>query len=107
MKLLFVIIQKEDTKPLTDALIDNEFHVTRISSTGGFLSGGNTTLMIGLEAERLQQCLDIIKEKSSRRRTVSVPVSTQQHVMGTPVAPFSVTVGGATVFVVDAESYKF
>lgn len=107
MKLLFVIIQKEDVKPLTDELIDNDFHFTRISSAGGFLSGGNTTLMIGLEEERLQKCLDIIKERSSRRRTVSVPVTMQPRAMDAAYAPFSVTVGGATVFVVDAESYKF
>ena len=50
MKLLFAIIQKEDTKPLTRALIEHEISVTRIASTGGVLSGGNTTLMIGVEA---------------------------------------------------------
>lgn len=108
MKLLFVIIQKEDTKPLTDELIDNDFSVTRISSTGGFLSGGNTTLMIGLEPERIDRCLEIIKEKSSRRRSITVPVTMQPRAMDATATPFSVTVGGATVFVIDAESfYKF
>ena len=108
MKLLFVIIQKEDTKTLTDALIDNDFSITRISSTGGFLSGGNTTLMLGMEPERVERCLELIKEKSSRRRTVTAPVNLQPRSMDATAAPFTVTVGGATVFVVDAEAfYKF
>ena len=46
--------RKEDTKPLTRALIEHEISVTRIASTGGFLSGGNTTLMI--EAWRRTGC---------------------------------------------------
>ena len=36
MKLVFAIVQKEDTKPLIRALIEHEISVTRISSVGGF-----------------------------------------------------------------------
>ena len=79
MKLVFAIVQKEDTKPLIRALIEHEISVTRISSVGGFLSGGNTTLMIGVEADRLQTALDVIREKSSRRHSVTVPSTGIAH----------------------------
>ena len=57
MKLLFAIVQNDDQKSLTYALIEKNISVTRIASTGGFLRGGNSTLMIGVEADRLEETL--------------------------------------------------
>ena len=109
MKLLFAIIQNDDAKPLTRELVEHNIRVTRISSSGGFLSGGNQTLMIGVEKDRLQDALDIIKSKSHRRETI-LPASMPHlgHIMDTATMPLTVTIGGAVVFVVDAESfYRF
>ena len=66
MKLLFAIVQNDDQKSLTYALIEQNISVTRIASTGGFLRGGNSTLMIGVEPERLDETLSIINELRSR-----------------------------------------
>ena len=104
MKLLFAIIQDDDVRPLTRALVEKEISVTRISTTGGFLRGGNSTLMIGVEKDRLQDALDIIKAKS-RRKTVTlsptgVPGGSDNHSLSMPVV-----IGGATVFVVDVEAF--
>ncbi len=108
MKLLFVIVQDDDKRALTRALIEHEISVTHIASTGGFLRGGNTTLMIGVEEDRLQGALDIIKAKSSKRQVVTVPASGIPHNVDSVAMPMTVTVGGATVFVLDAEGfYKF
>lgn len=49
MKLIFAIVQNDDSKRLVKALVQHNISVTRISTTGGFLHGGNTTLMIGVE----------------------------------------------------------
>lgn len=65
--------------------------MTRISSVGGFLSGGNTTLMIGVETDRLQTALDVIREKSSRRHSVTVPSAGIPHPMETVAMPIQVT----------------
>ena len=46
MKLIFAIVQNDDSKRLIRALVQHRISVTRISTTGGFLHGGNTTLMI-------------------------------------------------------------
>jgi uncharacterized protein YaaQ len=83
MKMMIVIINDRDAESVMQALVDQEFRATRISSTGVFLRRGNTTLMIGLEEEKVDEALEIIKEHSSqpeevdqRRATVFVlPVS--------------------------------
>ena len=105
MKLVFAIVQKEDTKPLIRALIEHEISVTRISSVGGFLSGGNTTLMIGVEADRLQTALDVIREKSSRRHSVTVPSTGIAHPIEAAAIPLQITIGGATVFIVNVDEF--
>jgi len=109
MKLLFAFVQNDDVKPLTRALIKSDIYVTRISSSGGFLSGGNSTLMIGVEPSQLEDTLEIIK-KHSHRRSTAIAASVMPAVQGTDVTlpPINISIGGATVFVVDAEEfYKF
>jgi uncharacterized protein YaaQ len=105
MKLLFAFVQNEDVKSLTRALIKCDINVTRISSSGGFLSSGNSTLLIGVEKDQLDDTLEIIKKHSHKRGTAmaSQTISSIQGVAA-PL-PISVTIGGATVFVVDAESF--
>jgi len=108
MKLLFAIVQNDDAKGLVNALIEHEISVTRISSSGGFLRGGNTTLMIGVEKERVEETLAIIRSRSSRREKLTAPAPAMPSTnMETQYTPVRVPVGGATVFVVDAENcYK-
>ncbi len=79
MKLMIVILNDTDAEAALRALIEREFRVTRIASTGGFLRRGNTTLMIGTEEERVDDALDVIREASAtperaggRRATVFV-----------------------------------
>jgi uncharacterized protein YaaQ len=108
MKLLFAIVQNDDQKSLTNALVEANISVTRIASTGGFLRGGNTTLMIGAEEERIEEALEVIRAHSSRRHAVTVPASGIPHNIDSVAMPMTVTVGGATVFVLDvAQAYKF
>ncbi len=62
-KLIIAIIFNADAvEPLSQALIDKNYSVTKISSTGGFLRRQTTTLMIGVEEERLEGAMTIIRE---------------------------------------------
>lgn len=61
MKMMLVIVRNEDRDAVLDALIKAEFRATYIASTGGFLRRGNTTLLIGTEAERVDQAMEIIR----------------------------------------------
>ncbi len=62
MKLMLVIIRDTDTDTVSQALVSKGFRVTRVASTGGFLRRGSTTLMIGMENERVDQAIELIKE---------------------------------------------
>jgi uncharacterized protein YaaQ len=49
MKMIIVIVRDHDADPVTQALTNEDFRVTRIASTGGFLRSGVATLLIGVE----------------------------------------------------------
>ena len=62
MKLIIAIIRDELSDPIVECLIEDEFRVTQISSTGGILRRGTTTLMIGVEDEKVDQAIKLIRE---------------------------------------------
>ncbi len=61
MKLIVAIIKDRDALNVSDALVEREFRVTRIASTGGFLRHGNVTLLVGVEAEAVDEVFGIIE----------------------------------------------
>ena len=65
MKMMLVIVRNEDRDAVLDALVKAEFRVTYIASTGGFLRRGNTTLLIGLEAEDIDRAMETIRNACS------------------------------------------
>lgn len=62
MKLIVAILRDEDSEPVSQALISEGFRVTRIASTGGFLRRGSTTMMIGVEAGKVDEAIEIVRE---------------------------------------------
>ena len=103
MKLIFAIVNKDDSNHVQTALTSDGFSVTKLATTGGFLMAGNTTFLIGVDDSRVDQALAII-EKHSKKRTQMVPTAN----FGTTYTPMpvEVTVGGATVFVTSVERYE-
>ena len=100
MKLIIAIIQDEDASEVISHLNEAKFQVTRLSTKGGFLRAGNTTIMTGVEDEKVEGALKIIEENSKAR--------TQYAMHGLILAPIEVKVGGATVFVLDvAQFHKY
>ncbi len=59
--MIIAIVRDRDTNPVSTALTSAEFRVTHIASTGGFLRRGNSTLFIGLDDEKVDQALEIIR----------------------------------------------
>jgi uncharacterized protein YaaQ len=62
MKLIIAIVRDDDSENVSTALIEGDFRVTRIASTGGFLRRGMTTLIIGVEDERVDEAIQIVGE---------------------------------------------
>jgi uncharacterized protein YaaQ len=63
MKLIITILRDEDSEPVTHALVEAGFRVTRIASTGGFLRRGSTTLIIGVEEDMVDQAFEIVRQR--------------------------------------------
>lgn len=60
MKLIIAIIRDEECEKVLQSLLQEEFRVTRIASTGGFLRRGKTTLMIGIDDEKVERAIQIV-----------------------------------------------
>jgi uncharacterized protein YaaQ len=78
MKLMFVIIRDKDDANVVQALVENNYRVTRVASTGGFMRHGNVTLMIGTEEDKVQTVIELLRkvccppEDSPHRATIFV-----------------------------------
>lgn len=64
-RLIVAIIRDTDGDEVLKALIDANYRVTRIASTGGFLRRGNATLLIGVEKEHVESAIGLIRENSA------------------------------------------
>ena len=105
MKLILAIISTDDTKACISALNKASYHVTRLATTGGFLSSGNTTLLIGCEDREVEKAIEIIGSESQRRKE-AVPTTMTTDVSSLVSYPIEVEVGGATVVVLNVEEFK-
>lgn len=107
MKLVYAIVHDEDGYKVMDELNKNGFSVTKLCSSGGFLKAGNTTLLAGVEEDKVDSVISIIEKKSKRRKQVINP-SMSPNGMGGLGMPFpvEVVVGGATVFVINVERFE-
>ena len=103
MKLITAVISKKDSDSVCQALTEGGFYFTKMVSSGGFLRSGNTTLLIGTEAEQVKPAISIIREHCSRRtESVSAPIAAT----AAPGSMSQVVVGGATVFVTAVEEFE-
>ena len=108
MKLIIAIVQDEDASRLVNQLMKSGYGVTKLATTGGFLRAGNTTLLIGVDDEKLHCVMEIIEQVCKSRKQITAAPSSMGSMGGMPGAasyPVEVTVGGATVFVMSVEQF--
>lgn len=65
MKMIIAIVKDSDNEPVSEALTGSGFRVTRIASTGGFLRRGSSTLMIGIENEKVDEAIAVIRQSAT------------------------------------------
>ncbi|NLV76926.1 MAG: hypothetical protein GX023_08095 [Tissierellia bacterium] len=92
MKLIIAIVQDEFSNKVIKALMNNKYRTTKLSSTGGFLKSGNTTLLIGVEDGEVDKVIDIIEKECKDTKVMK--------------GQDEVTVGGANLFVLDMEDFR-
>ena len=105
MKLVLSIINSDDASTVSQALTENGFQVTKLATTGGFLKVGNTTFITGVEDDKVDKVIDIIS-KTSNKRTQVLPSATALDIGVYPSSPFEITVGGATIFILNVDRFE-
>ena len=105
MTLIVAIVQDQDVNALMDALTEKKYRVTKLSSTGGFLKSGNTTLLIGVEDDKVNEVKELVDHNCKTREiTTSLLTVTMPGDTFVPY-PLEVKVGGATLFVLNVEEF--
>ncbi|HLA99405.1 MAG TPA: cyclic-di-AMP receptor [Anaerolineales bacterium] len=65
MKMILAIIRDSDNEAVTQSLVEASYRVTRIASTGGFLRRGYSTLLIGVEDEKVDAAIELIRDNTT------------------------------------------
>lgn len=105
MKLILAIVSNDDSSSVSSALTKENFFVTRLATTGGFLRAGNTTIIVGTDDEKVEQVIEIIGNES-KRRTEIVPSTASYDIGRYATFPVEVQVGGATIFVLNVDQFQ-
>ncbi len=105
MKLVVAIINNDDANEVMSNLTKAGYSATKLSTSGGFLRAGNITLLIGVEKAKVDEVINIIGEYSSQRKKITPINSTYMGESMLASMPVEVTVGGATIFVLDVEQF--
>jgi uncharacterized protein YaaQ len=107
VKLVIAVVQGEDATQTVQALSGAGISVTKMASSGGFLQQGNATLLIGVDDDKVDAAIELIRQNCRERSQYMTPmppmVEPGEFFMPYPV---EVQVGGATVFVVDVERFE-
>lgn len=104
MKLILAIVSNDDSQNVTTLLTKENYSVTRLATTGGFLKAGNTTIIVGTDDEKVDHVIKLIGQESQKRTEV-VPSSASYDLGRFASFPVEVEVGGATIFVLDIEQF--
>jgi len=91
LKLIIAIIQDEYISKVIKVLMENKIRTTKLSSTGGFLKAGNTTLFIGVENDEIEKVSELIRKECASKKVRS--------------GNGEITVGGANLFVINVDQY--
>jgi uncharacterized protein YaaQ len=105
MKLIVAIINNDDANTVMSNLTKAGYSATKLTTSGGFLRAGNITLLIGVEKNKVDDVINIIGEYSSQRKKITPVNTTYIGESMLSSMPVEVTVGGATIFVLDVEQF--
>ncbi len=103
MVILLAVLQAQDTDLVTSALRKFGVPAFELSSTGAFLGRKNVTLLLPVKTTRVELVLSELKRNCRQRiEYVSMPIEGQPLPIPSPIP---ITVGGATIFILEIEQY--
>jgi uncharacterized protein YaaQ len=65
MKMIIAVLKDIDSDAVTQGLTSAEFRVTRVASTGGFFKKGTVTLLVGVDDDKVDAAIQVMKEKTT------------------------------------------
>jgi len=103
MVILLAVLQAQDADLVTSALRKFGVPAFELSSTGAFLGRKNVTLLLPVETTNVELVLSELKRNCRQRiEYVSMPIEGQPLPIPSPIP---ITVGGATIFILEIEQY--
>jgi uncharacterized protein YaaQ len=104
VKLVIAVVHNEDARVLIDALLAHEYRATWLHSSGGFLKQSNATILVGVDEEKVEDVVGLVRANCrARTQTVSpMPPIMEPGEFFMPY-PLEVEVGGAVVFVLPVD----
>jgi uncharacterized protein YaaQ len=60
-KLILAIVSADAVDIVSRTLVEHKYVVTQISSVGGFLRRGNTTMVIGVDEGQVERALNVLR----------------------------------------------
>lgn len=108
MKLIYAIVRYDNEDEVINALTKKRYSITKLSTTGGFLRKGNTTLMIVTDDDKVDDVIETIKKECGKRQkiTINMPYISGGAMMNYATMPTTVEVGGATIFTIDVDRFE-
>jgi uncharacterized protein YaaQ len=107
VKLVIAVIHNRDRNRVIDDLVRAGFKFTILSSTGGFLREGNTTLLTAVEDSEVSTIMELIQQNCRAREQLVNVVPPETSAVGAFVpSPVKVPVGGAIAWVVNVEQFE-
>jgi uncharacterized protein YaaQ len=107
MKMVMAIVHGDDAGGLVNALTEKSYRATRINTAGGFLKESNATILVGVDDDKVNDVLALIRSNCQSRTQFINPLppvmEPGEFYMPYPV---EVQIGGAIVFVLDVDRFE-
>lgn len=105
MKLVIVIMSNNDVGHVLSKTSAEGFISTKVSTQGQFLQNGHTTVLFGVDDDRVEPLFEIIEKNVTKRviRQTGVESTIEGSLLKQPV---DVEEFGAVAFVINVEEFK-
>lgn len=105
MKLVLVIVSNKDSSNVLAAASADGFFSTKVSTAGQFLEGGHTTILFGVDDDRVESLFDLLEKNVSKRviRKSGVESTLEGSLLKKPV---DVEEYGAVAFVINVDEFR-
>lgn len=105
---MYIIVRQDNESDVVNALINAEFRITKLATSGGFLRRGNTTLFSCVEDKDVDKAIEIVKNECGERQRIKVdmPINLPSTTINYTTIPTEIEIGGATIIVTDVQKFE-